>query len=267
MPTATPKPADSNSALNKLLGSTLIVRGKAPQATSQALEGARLIAVYVSASWCGPCRSFTPKLADFYKSEQRKGRGCEIIFSSLDRDESSFTEYFDKMPWPFALPYGMGEKFASTHGVRGVPTLMIFARDGTLVTSKGVEGFMGAGLPFPFVWGGERIGCDIKLQGLEKRADLNGASGYVVGAVESSGRFSVRVTETNELVSVKCTALGAPWGVDLIGRSRGLIGLEKRGDLNGSRVEVVGADESTERFIVKQSTGEFLKVRRENLSY
>ena len=53
---------------------------------------------------CPPCRSFTPKLVEFY--EKLKGK-LEIIFISSDKDESQFKEYLDKMPW-VAVPYSSG---------------------------------------------------------------------------------------------------------------------------------------------------------------
>lgn len=35
---------------------------------AQALvDGAKVVLVYFSAEWCPPCKSFTPKLKDFYE--------------------------------------------------------------------------------------------------------------------------------------------------------------------------------------------------------
>ena len=240
--------------------------------TANALAHARLIGVYVSASWCGPCRTFTPQLADFYKVD--KTRSFEIIFASLDRDEASFTDYFTTMPWTLALPYGAGEAFASKHSVRGVPTLLLFTSDGTLVSTKGVEGLSraaaGQGPPFPWIaWGGDKIGAAVKIVGLEKRADLNGQAGIVVGATQDTERYSVKIAGTNEVIAVRAVALGKPWGSDLIGKTRTLGGLKSRADLNGARVHVCSGEEKAARFstllLSGPLSGEIISVRRENL--
>jgi hypothetical protein len=55
---------------------------------------------------CGPCRQFTPMLAEMYEhlKEERPTHGLEIVFVSSDRDANSFQSYFDSMPWQ-AIPF------------------------------------------------------------------------------------------------------------------------------------------------------------------
>ena len=102
------------------------------------LKQVTLYGVYLSAHWCPPCRDFTPILADFY--EQVKGEGLEIIFGSRDQDVASFKDYFKTMPWiafPFEAP--QIEDIMDKYNVEGIPTLLIFKPDGTLITDKGVK--------------------------------------------------------------------------------------------------------------------------------
>ena len=63
------------------------------------VKEAKLIGVYFSAHWCPPCRNFTPKLVEFYNKANEKEKVFEVIFVTSDRDETSFKEYFEKMPW------------------------------------------------------------------------------------------------------------------------------------------------------------------------
>jgi nucleoredoxin len=60
----------------------------------------KIIGLYFSAHWCGPCRSFTPMLKSKYEAFLADGKALEIVFISSDRDEHSAKEYFtSEMPW------------------------------------------------------------------------------------------------------------------------------------------------------------------------
>ncbi len=97
-----------------------------------------LIGVYFSAHWCGPCRAFTPKLAQFYKNVNSEKKQIEIIFNSLDSDLQKFNEYFSTMPW-IATPYESEarEQIEQACGVRGIPCLVIFDNKGNVIDDSG----------------------------------------------------------------------------------------------------------------------------------
>ncbi|CAF5067688.1 unnamed protein product [Rotaria sp. Silwood1] len=65
----------------------------------------KVVGIYFSAHWCGPCQTFTPILAKCYEEVQLELQDqFDIVFVSADRDERSFNEYFQKMPWK-AVPF------------------------------------------------------------------------------------------------------------------------------------------------------------------
>ena len=106
--------------------------------TKQALEG-KTVGVYFSASWCGPCRAFTPQLVKFHRQTAKKNN-IEIVFASCDKSSRAMFDYMkkDNMPW-YALSFD-GEQSAALKKelkVRGIPTLAVFGPDGRLVTLNG----------------------------------------------------------------------------------------------------------------------------------
>lgn len=141
------------AAFEPLLGSTLV--GKSGDvATSDALKG-KVTAFYFSAHWCGPCRGFTPQLAEAYVMLTSGGKPFEIVFVSSDRDQASFDEYYGEMPW-LALPFSERERkndLSKKYGVRGIPSLVILDAEGKVITKDGRAAISGdpSGADFPWV--------------------------------------------------------------------------------------------------------------------
>jgi len=119
-----------------LFGTTTL-KGKDGDVDVATLESKHLL-VYFSAHWCPPCRGFTPKLSDYYK-KYAKNKNFELVFVSSDRDEAAFNEYYGEMPW-LALPYSLRqqkETLSKKFKVSGIPSLVVLAPGGVLVTGKG----------------------------------------------------------------------------------------------------------------------------------
>ena len=97
-----------------------------------------LIGVYFSAHWCGPCRAFTPKLAQFYKNINKEKKQIEIVFNSFDRDLNGFNEYFATMPW-VTIPFlsEAKEQIGDACGVSTIPQLIIFDNKGHVIDDNG----------------------------------------------------------------------------------------------------------------------------------
>jgi len=103
------------------------------------LQSAEVVGVYFSAHWCGPCRSFTPKLKELYEQAKEQGKSFEIIFVSSDQGQAQFDEYYEEMPW-LSLSYddrALKESLSDVFDVNGIPSLILLKGDGTLITDEG----------------------------------------------------------------------------------------------------------------------------------
>lgn len=116
----------------------LITASGKKRSTANALKG-KIVALYFSASWCGPCRGFTPQLIKFYRKVAKK-KNLEIIFVSSDKNDSAMKQYMkkDKMPW-LAIPFNDPAAAALIKELRvnGIPNLAVFGKDGKLISPNG----------------------------------------------------------------------------------------------------------------------------------
>mmetsp|Transcript_83807 Transcript_83807/g.240966 ORF Transcript_83807/g.240966 Transcript_83807/m.240966 type:complete len:473 (+) Transcript_83807:71-1489(+) len=122
--------------MQKLFGDKLLSKS-GEVSTAEALAGKGAVGIYFSAHWCPPCRGFTPKLAEWYKSDLQ-GKGLEVVFVSSDRDEGSFGEYYGEMPW-LALPFGsnLKKKLDKKFEVEGIPCFVIVDAEGNVLNPDG----------------------------------------------------------------------------------------------------------------------------------
>lgn len=128
--------------MEQLLGPNLLVSPDAAISTHDSLNESNLVLLYFSASWCPPCRAFSPILKQFYNSYCTKyGNGVEIIFVSSDKTVQSFAEYFSTMPW-LALPKtAQGAQYAQTLSsklcINSIPTLVVLdSKTGNYITNN-----------------------------------------------------------------------------------------------------------------------------------
>merc|ERR1712054_645881 len=128
----------ASNALIDLLGDNLQSES-GPVPTTTALKDIDAVGIYFSAHWCPPCRGFTPKLAEIYKTMKAAGKKFEIIFASSDRDTAAFDEYFKEQPW-LAIPYvdrSKKDALSKKFKVQGIPTLVIVDKEGKTITTDG----------------------------------------------------------------------------------------------------------------------------------
>merc|ERR1712139_189538 len=115
-------PEDIKSAL----GSTQFTDRSGNSVSLDSLQG-KYIGLYFSASWCGPCRRFTPKLAAVYNKIVGDG-DFEVIWASRDRSSYESDKYFQKMPWirmPYSAKNSVYELFYDVFDLTYIPNLVI----------------------------------------------------------------------------------------------------------------------------------------------
>ena len=118
--------------LEKFFGTSVIVNN-AGEEKALADISSKYVMIYVSASWCPPCRGFTPQLAEYY-NKHKASKDFEVIFYSWDEEEDEFDGYFKKMPWQavrFADSMPNQEKINGAFEDAGleipsIPTVFIF---------------------------------------------------------------------------------------------------------------------------------------------
>jgi nucleoredoxin len=97
------KPPHLDDFAAKFNNTLMVVEDGKPQNFDVAkLAGVKYYAFYYSASWCSPCRAFTPDLVSFYRSFKPFHPEFELIFVNLDHSESEMLDYMnsDSMKWP-----------------------------------------------------------------------------------------------------------------------------------------------------------------------
>nr|DAD30920.1 TPA_asm: hypothetical protein HUJ06_009771 [Nelumbo nucifera] len=116
-----------------------LVHNNGHQIKIDSLTG-KTVGLYFSGSWCGPCRRFTPILAEVYQELSSKG-DFEVVFVSSDRDDDSFGKYFSEMPW-LAIPFadsGARQRLKELFQVRGIPNLVVLDGTGKVLSERAVQ--------------------------------------------------------------------------------------------------------------------------------
>ncbi|CDJ68127.1 nucleoredoxin, putative [Eimeria necatrix] len=193
----------------QLLGDKLIDnKGEAVDPSSLA---GKTVGIYFSASWCGPCRNFTPKLSETVKKLRERGEPVEVVFVSNDRDEESFKNYFSKMDW-LAVPFSRTATRALAQdalGVRSLPTLIWVSPRGEILTRRGVSAILRDGEGAQFPWK-EKPVRDID-EALEIVAEEPVVLAFLDLADEETQRETLKVLE-EVAVSLKATETGTSVG-------------------------------------------------------
>lgn len=102
-----------------------------------AFRGKKFVGLYASASWCVPCKRFTPRLIEFYKEF---GDQTEIVLIGCDSTQAEVFKYMQehKMPWLTLNKDSAAVKnYNSRNGIRGIPNFRFYdAETGKLLVAN-----------------------------------------------------------------------------------------------------------------------------------
>ncbi len=106
---------------------------------AERLAGVRFFALYFSASWCGPCRAFTPELVDAYGKIRALYPEFEVVHVNRDRSPAAMATYLreDKMPWPaLAWEVTRDAREINRYAGSGIPCLVLVDQDGKVLSDS-----------------------------------------------------------------------------------------------------------------------------------
>jgi len=112
-------------------------------APAHALDAARRVLVYFSASWCPPCQEFTPQLVAWYHAHS-DGRTLPLLFVSYDRDAAAMRQHMsdDHMPW-WGVAFGSdsAKDLTQAYGATAIPVLVLLDDHGRVLSDSVAGGF------------------------------------------------------------------------------------------------------------------------------
>lgn len=107
---------------------------------NDALKGKKYVGIYTSASWCAPCKHFTPRLIEFYKEF---GDQMEVVLVGWDKTQEETLKYMQsyKMPWLAADKNSDAIKgYEGRNDIRGIPNFRFYdAKTGKLLVANEID--------------------------------------------------------------------------------------------------------------------------------
>jgi thiol-disulfide isomerase/thioredoxin len=117
---------------------SILLDNMGEEVSSDQLAG-KYVGLYFSASWCGPCLSFTPELIRF---REQHADNFEVVLVGGDgtpQDQAKYVKKY-KMPWLSMVNQSKSAKQASQKlEVQYIPYLVILDPSGKVISKDGVK--------------------------------------------------------------------------------------------------------------------------------
>jgi nucleoredoxin len=138
-PAVTIGPREPAGVIERALTGKLVrlADGKLREDDAARLAGVKFYALYFSASWCPPCREFTPGFVDAYNKLRALYPELEVVLVCADRSAGDMLKYMqtDHMTWAavkFDLTRSLGE--INRYCGDGIPCLVLVDANGKVLS-------------------------------------------------------------------------------------------------------------------------------------
>lgn len=134
------RPAGSSAMQRRLAGKLVRLEGGSLQDFDAGkLGGVKYYALYFSASWCGPCRQFTPRLVSEYARLKQAHPEFEVVFVSADQSAGDMRDYMRKDQMPFlAIKFDQIQREPEIvrYAGPGIPCLVLVDSSGRVLSDS-----------------------------------------------------------------------------------------------------------------------------------
>ena len=130
-----------NQTIAKYLGNALLSSADMQLYSVDDLKPTKIWLLYFSASFCKPCKKFTPILQHLYK---HLNASFEIVLIPKDFTQAEFLSYFQGMNW-LSVPFEDQKRIdwlTQLFSIESIPALVILNQDGQIVNSNAYQAIL-----------------------------------------------------------------------------------------------------------------------------